>query len=55
MTAKQTNVARVIIDPTPVQVVLTDDASDNLTIKTKDWLPANILFISRYSLRKDIV
>ena len=35
LTAKQTNVARVIIDPTPVQVVLTDDASDNLTIKTK--------------------
>ena len=32
LTAKQTNVARVIIDPTPVQVVLTDDASDNLTI-----------------------
>lgn len=35
LTATQTNVARVIIDPTPLQVVLTDDASDNLTIKTK--------------------
>lgn len=35
LTAQQTNVDKVMIDPTPLQVTLTDDASNNLTIKTK--------------------
>lgn len=35
LTAQQTNVDKVMIDPTPLQVALTDESSNNLTIKTK--------------------